>query len=281
MMETLLHILDWPMDTPRLYGWYHLLWVLIIFLAAWVLCTSYKHCRHPEAHIRKVVFYTAVLVAVFEVLHQINYNLVWKDDRLQLDMQWYAFPFQFCSTPMYVGLLTGLFKTGKVHDSLCAYLATYVVFAGICVMIYPGDVFTGTIITNVQTMICHGSMITVGIYLFYTRHVGGENKTFLRALPVFCGCLLIAMLLNEIAYRCGLLASGHTFNMFFISPYCEPSLPVYSLVQAALPYPFCLIVYVMGFSLAAWLVLLLGRFVCPKSSRQSHSAEMLPAASVQ
>ena len=44
--------------------------------------------------------------------------------------------------------------------------------------------------------------------------------------------------------------------MFFVSPYCEPSLPVYSLVQAAVPYPFCLLIYFLGFSAAAYLILL-------------------------
>ena len=255
-MEYLLHILNWPMEKPELYGWYHLLWLVISFGAAWILCRSFRHSRNPEAHIRKVVFFTAVLVAIFELLHQINYNFNWTDGRIQLNMQWYAFPFQFCSTPMYIGLLTGVFRKGRIHDSLCAYLATYAVFAGMCVMIYPGDVYTGKLITNIQTMICHGSMLTIGIYLFCTGHVRIEAKSVLKAMPVFGVCMATAMLLNEIAYRSGLLSAGNTFNMFFISPYCEPSLPVYSLVQAVLPYPLCLAVYVSVFSFAAYLVIL-------------------------
>ncbi|MBE5804098.1 MAG: hypothetical protein E7316_06250 [Clostridiales bacterium] len=275
-MEILLRILDWPMERPELYGWYHLLWFVISFAAVWPLCVMYKRSKQPEKHVRRVVFYTAVLVTVFELLHQINYNLVWRDGALQWDVQWYAFPFQFCTTPMYIGLLTGPFRKGRIHDSLCAYLATYAVFAGLCVMIYPGDVYTGTIITNVQTMICHGSMITIGIYLFYTGHVKLEYRTILKAIPVFAACISIAMLLNEIAYRSGLLASGHTFNMFFISPYCEPSLPVYSIVQAYVPYPWCLIIYILAFSLAAFLVLLaamgIGKLSAKRGARQTLSA---------
>lgn len=255
-METFLRILDWPMERPEPYGWFHCLWLVIPFLAAWLLCRMYRRSRDPERFVRRVVFYTAVLVAFFELLHQINFSLLWEDGGLKLDMEWYAFPFQFCSTPMYAGLLTGIFRRGRVHDALCAYLATYAVFAGICVMIYPNDVFIGTIVINVQTMVCHSSMLTIGIFLFYTRHVKTEHRTILLAMPVFLVCVAIAMLLNEIAYHSGLLAAGHTFNMFFISPYCEPSLPVYSLVQAAVPYPYCLLIYMLAFSLAAYLVLL-------------------------
>lgn len=274
-METLIRILDWPMERPSLYSWYHLMWLVIPFAVAWLLCAMYKRSPQPEKHVRRVVFYTAVLVAVFELLHQINYNLVWRDGAVQWDMEWYAFPFQFCTTPMYIGLLTGFFRKGLIHDSLCAYLATYAVFAGLCVMIYPGDVFTGTIITNVQTMICHSSMLTIGIYLFYTGHVKLERRTILKAIPVFAACVAVAMLLNEIAYRSGLL-NEHTFNMFFISPYCEPSLPVYSIVQTYVPYPWCLIIYILSFSLAAFLVLLaamgIGRLAAKRAGRHTLSA---------
>lgn len=271
-METLLRILDWPMPKPALYGWYHLLWLVIPFIAAWLLCRWYKHAKRPEMHIRRVVLYTAMLVASLEVCKQIDYNLIWEDDDLQLDPHWYAFPFQFCSTPMYAGLLTGVFRKGRIHDSLCAYLATYAVFGGLCVILYPVTVFTGTLLINVQTMVCHASMLTIGLYLFYTGHVKAEHRTILKAMPVFGVCVAIAMLLNEAAYQSGLLAAGHEFNMFLISPYCEPELPVYSLVQAAVPYPWCLVIYALVFTLAAYVVLLTAMGISRLAARKHAAA---------
>ena len=50
-----------------------------------------------------------------------------------------------------------------------------------------------------------------------------------------------------------------TFNMFFVSAHFEPSLPVYSLVQAVVPYPISLIIYFLGFSAAAFVVLMLAK----------------------
>lgn len=258
-METFLRILDWPMAKPRLYGGFHLMWLVIPLIAAWLLWQLYRRSPRPEQFVRRVVLHTAELVCMLETLHQINYNLTWQDGGLHLDMQWYAFPFQFCTTPMYAGLLTGVFRKGRVHRALCAYLATYAVFAGLCVMLYPSTIFTGEIITNVQGMVCHASMLTVGIFLYCTGYVPTEHRTMLRAIPVFGVFLLLAMLMNEIAYRAGLMAAGHTFNMFFISPYCEPSLPVYSTVQAHVPYPWCLAVYIGVFTLAAYMVLLSAR----------------------
>ena len=206
-----------------------------------------------------MVLVTSVVVILLEVYKMINFGFGTTYESVpDYNFQWYAFPFQFCSTPMYVGLLAGLLRNGRIHHSLCAYLATYAVFAGLCVMIYPGDVFISTVGINIQTMVCHGSMLTVGIYLFGSGYVKAEHKTILKALPVFCVMVGIAMGLNEWAYRSGLLEE-HTFNMFYFSPYQDPHLPVYSNVQNVLGVanPLSFIVYVAGFTLAAYVVLLI------------------------
>lgn len=105
-------------------------------------------------------------------------------------------------------------------------------------------------------MICHGSMITIGIYLYATGHVKLEHKTVLKAMPVFAITVSMAAVLNEIAYRVG-ITETETFNMFFISPYCEPSLLIYKDVQAVVPFPWSLVIYIIGFTAAAYIMLLL------------------------
>ena len=164
---------------------------------------------------------------------------------------------QFCSTPMYVGLLAALTKKGKIHEAACAYMATFSLFAGTAVMLYPGDVFMDTIGINIQTMVCHGSMIFLAIYLMATGYVKPGFKTVLKAIPIFAFFLLIAMGLNEWAYQSGLLEQHGGFNMFYISPYLPGHLPVYSDVQAVVPYPWSLVIYIVGFALAAYIMQLM------------------------
>ena len=123
-------------------------------------------------------------------------------------------------------------------------------------MFYPSTVFTSTLGINIQTMVCHGVMVALGIYLLFSGCVQTKIKTLFRALPVFLILISSAMIMNEWAYRAGIV-KNETFNMFFISPYCAPSLPVYSLVQAVVPYPMSIAVYIGGFTLAAGIVLAL------------------------
>ncbi len=260
----LVYLFDLEMTTPEPYGIFHIEWLILSIAVGILLCVT--HREKGEARVWRVVAGTAILVFLLEVYKQISFTFNYTDGVLTGDFQWYAFPWQFCSIPMYVGLLTLIFRRGRVHKSLCAFLATYAMFAGLSVMLYPNTVFIETVGINLQTMICHGSMISVGIYLWYTGYVKTEHKTLLRALPVFITAVGVAALLNHLAFVSGLLAS-ETFNMFFINPHCEPSLPVYSIVQEIVPFPWCVLIYIAGFSAAAYVVLLtvkLIKFICRK-----------------
>ncbi len=253
ILGNILEFLDADMPTPASYGFFHLFFFALSIIVGIVLCRVFPEGTQKQT--RRILLIASVMSIVLEIYKQINYTFSYDGTAITADYLWYAFPFQFCSTPMYVGALACMTK-GRVHKACCAYLATFSVFAGLCVMFYPAQVFISTIGINIQTMLCHGAMITLGIYLLMTGYVKAEHKTVLRAVPVFAVCIVIAMVLNEIAYRTGLTQS-ETFNMFFISPYCDPSLPVYSLVQQAVAYPWCLLIYIGCFTLAAYIVLLL------------------------
>ena len=256
-MQTLGKILlffDIKMEVPPMYGWFHILFLILPIVIAIILCKLRKH--PDERFMRRLMLIVSVMVLIFEIYKQINYTFKYDGYVINSDYPWYIFPFQFCSTPLYIGFLVAFTKKGNLHDAFCAYLATFAPFAGLCVLLYPPQVFVATLGINIQSMICHGVMVTVSIYLFYTGYVKAEHKTILKAIPVFAVCVSLAMIMNYIAYACGILEK-ETFNMFFISPYCEPSLPVYSLIQAVVPFPWCVIIYILGFSCAAYIMLLI------------------------
>ena len=255
-LQKLLEILDSSMPTPTLFGWVHILSLIATAVITVLVCRKAAH--HDAVRVRKSIFWVAVVVAVLEVYKQINYTFSYEGG-ITADYQWYAFPFQFCSTPMYVGLLAGIIRKGKVHDALCAYLATYAVFAGVSVMAYPVNIYIDTIGINIQTTICHCSMIVIGAYLFASGHVKLEHKTVLRAMPVFAVTVGMAAIMNELAVIFGIVP-GEDFNMFFISRHYPCSLPILSLFwtgsaeTSLVPYPVFLMIYILGFMLIATIL---------------------------
>ncbi len=261
VIEAILRFLDSRMETPQPYGWFHLTFLALSFLVALVLCLLWKKGVIKDVH--RVVLVVAIIVGVLEIYKQINYTFGYEGG-ISAHYQWYAFPWQFCSTPLYIGLLAGLSR-GKLHDHLCSYLATYAFFAGTAVMLYPNTVFIPTIGICIQTMICHGSMITVAIFLYYTGHVKIKFSTLLKAMPVFMICMAVAIGLNELAVVVG-ITENHTFNMFFISRHFDSTLPVYNLVHNAISgtatgYIISLALYFFGFTACAGIMLGLAKGV--------------------
>lgn len=250
--KPLLAFLATEATAPEAYGLYHIVWLMLIAGLTFFAVTQGR--KHNTETVNRVVFITAVVVFALEIYKQIVFTF--GDGSGEAGYAWYAFPFQFCSTPMYVGLLLGIFRKGRIHQMLLSYLSCYALFAGLAVMLYPADVYISTVGINIQTMICHGSMVVIGGYLLGSGQVKLEWKTLLKAMPVFAICVAVAATLNELAYRVGIL-QDHNFNMFFISPYLECTLPVYSLVHNAVPFPVNLILYIFGFTAAAGLILLL------------------------
>lgn len=256
-LTMLLTFLDTKMEVPLPYSPFHIFFVLASIIAGFAIS---HRVDHDAAFIRRFLLHTSLLIIVLEIYKQINFSFRVEGGNIVFDYQWYAFPFQFCSTPMYIGLIAAVTKREALHRRLCAYLASYSLFAGISVMAYPVSVFTDTVGINVQTMVWHGGMIAMGIVLLRTDYVRASLRTVLEALPVFLVLVSAAAGMNEIAHQSGLL-ERETFNMFFISPYCEPSLPVYSLVQPLVPYPVSVLIYIVGFTAAAGIVLMLARLL--------------------
>jgi len=253
-LKDLILFLDAKMTRPEVFGWYHFLCLGLVILASYLLCRFMK--QGTDRQVRAVLLTISITCILFEIYKQCNYTFTVSDGQIVADYQWYAFPWQFCCVPMFVGLLAGILGKGKVYRALCTFLGTYSLFAGICVMIYPENVFIETIGINIETMYCHGAMVVQGVYLLYTGYVKPAHKTVLYGVPVFCTTLGIAIVANEIAHYTD-FTGGETFNMFYVSPHEDPSLPLYSIVQQYVPYPFCLIIYIMIFTLAAYIMVLI------------------------
>ena len=247
-LEKFLAALDGTMPLPTLFGWYHLLCLGIVVGLCILVCLTAKGISDKKFNL--VIGVTAGVLLLLEIYKQFNYSYNPSTDAW--DYQWYAFPFQFCSTPMYVMLVAAFLKNGKVKTSLCSFLATYGFFAGAAVMFYPSDVFIRTIGINIQTMAHHGMMVVIGVFMYVSGRVECSKKTIFRAIPTFAALIALALIMNVIFVK--LDFSDETFNMFYISPYFDCTLPLLDMIYASTPYPVFILVYLFGFTLAGGIM---------------------------
>lgn len=247
LFNQLMEFFNGQMSKPLPYlsfskSWFHYLSLGVVVLLTTICVIRMKDVTDKQWKRFTLIF--AIILLIFEVYKQLNFSYAsgWS-------YQWYAFPFQFCSTPMYVALIAALVKPGRFQDALYTYLATFGLFAGVMVMLIPNDVFVTTVGINIQTMVHHGGMVMMGVVALHKVH---SRKQVLSAIMVFSVVVLIASLLNVIHNT---WIQDGTFNMFFINPIYRNHLPVLSLIQPLVPYFVFLAIYTLGFSLAAYLTL--------------------------
>lgn len=271
-MEEFLHWFQGKMVTPTWFGWFHILY-LCLMVAECVTIYIFRK-KMSKKTINLIILCTGIALIIFEIYKQIvmsfrynggNGNSTWI-------YQWYSFPFQFCSTPMYLMVLAGILRKGKAYDCIMSYLSTFALFGGLVVMVYPGDVFTTTIGINIQTMFWHSSMFSIGFLILATRSVEFNLKTILKASIVFCIMLALALMMN-IAWHYG--GIDKTFNMFYISPYYKCPLALLNIIYDKVPYIIFLAIYIIGFMLAATLMMATA-ILLDKLEKSLHTRKMFP-----
>ena len=243
LFEEIIKFHDRTMPIPEPYGAFHICFVLISGLVCFLLCRFFKN--PTDKTVKRILLIYSLLCIALEIFKQVAFTFGVKNGIITADYQWYAFPFQFCSTPMFVALLAAILPSGRLYRACLAFLGTYGVIAGILVMAVPNTVFIDIIGVNIQTMVHHGSQITVGFFLLHRAHAIEKLSSAIGGTLIFLSVITIALILNCTVIH--FIPEGEVFNMFFISPYFETTLPVYSGIQPKIPYPVFIFLYIFPY----------------------------------
>lgn len=250
-MNIIFDFFNWQMPLPVMWkgwemSWFHYLSLTIVILLA--IYFSIRLIRYNTHQTDRFILTITLILWVFEIGKQVlfSYQGGWT-------YPWYIFPFQFCSTPLYIGFIASLSKNKWIKESSYGFLATFVTFSGLAVMLYPEQVFITTVYINIQTMVHHGLMFVLGISLLVSK-VSLSWKTFFNSSVIFLILSLIAILLNEAHF---LFINEGTFNMFFLNPRYTNHLPILTLIQPLVSPIIFVMIYVIAFSLIGGIMLML------------------------
>lgn len=248
MIENIIKILQLEMETPKPYGWFHLMWIAISFIIIFIL---YKlRNRYSEKQLKIVLGIYGIIVFILELLKQISW--AYDINTNTWNYSWYSAPFQLCTMPIYVSLICLFLKKSKVRDYLLSFICFYTILGSIATMIMPDTCFVKDILVNIHTMYLHCGSFVLSIYLLINE-IKPTKENFIGSIKVFIICVLIALILDISFYKLGVIGN-ETFNMFYISPYFESSLPVFNTIYNSVPYIIFLVVYVGILTLGAYIV---------------------------
>ena len=274
MNNLFLLITNWKIETPKSYGAFHLVALalaigLAIFLGIYGNRLS-KDQEKCDKVTKRLAFFVGIGLLIIEIYKQTLYTLDGGS------YQWYAFPYQFCSVPMYACLINFFIKNQKVNNAIYYFLAMFGFVSGIAVMLYPGDVFVPTLTICIHTMLWHGSLLALGVFMMTSRRLGRNFlKEVIPGTIVFtcflAGALLLDIVMYHALFKEGAKYAGQTFNMFFISPYFNCTLPILSSIYPKVPYLVFLFCYLLAFTLGVsivWGINYLVRFIISKTKKE-------------
>lgn len=251
--EKILYFLQGEMTPPVSYGWFHFLCIGLTVLS--IFCLYKIKDKYSDKQLKIVLGIYGIVALILEILKQLiwsfNYDPV--SNLITWSYQWYAFPFQLCTTPMYVSVICLFLNRTNFRKSLLSYMSFVTILGSIMTIIIPDSCFTSDILVNIHTMWLHCGSLVVSLYLILTNEVEINKNNLLNSIIVFFSFVMFAEILNILVYISGIL-NGQTFNMFYISPYFTSVLPVYNTIQGLVPFPIFLSIYVISISLGSVIV---------------------------
>ena len=251
--EKILYMLQAQMETPKPSGWFHWIWIGFVIILLLVLFLLRK--KYSNKQLKIVLGVYGIVALILEVTKQImwsfNYDIA--TNIITWDYQWYAAPFQLCTTPIFASIICLFLKEGKTRNSFLSYMAFVTILGSFMTILIPESCFTKDILINVHTMWLHCGSFVVSIYLIMCGEIEVNKENFKNAFKIFLIFVLIAEILNIGIYNSGIL-NGETFNMFYISPYFTSTLPVFDAIQQNVPFILFLVIYIIAIFLGALIV---------------------------
>lgn len=232
------------MPTPGIWGAFHCVCFLLVIGAVIWFCIDKKRGGHISP--RTVFGVYGFVTLALELLKQLMWAVAETEEGLVWSYSWYSAPFQYCTMPLYISLILFFSKNTKLNGYLLAFLGLYAIVSMTGVMFYPGDVFTEHVLINVHTMCLHGGGLAVSLFVLIRGLVPLRFGSVMKGFAVFLVCTALALLL-DVGVELSGLNDGETFNMFYISPYYESTLPVFDRLWKKLPYPLFLLSYIAAF----------------------------------
>ena len=125
--EKVLYMLQAQMERPEPYGWFHLMWIAFTVISLLILFLYRK--KYSNKQLKLVLGVYGIVALLLEVTKQIIWSFEYDEasNLVTWDYQWYAAPFQLCTTPIFVSIICLFLKEGKVRNSFL-FRHRYIVF---------------------------------------------------------------------------------------------------------------------------------------------------------
>lgn len=207
-MKDILEKTAWPMSPPEPYSLFHISFIAI-GLAAAVLLSYYTARRIKSMKLPCLLFFCGILLAATECWKQLFLYYVVN----RQTYNWWYFPFQLCSLPMYFCLVLPFVPSKDKKTILYTFMQDFNLLGGIMALAEPSGLFHPYWLLTLHGLVWHLLLIYIGLVIAFSHLSDNSLMGFVRTLPLFFACCIIASIINRTAKPLG------QADMFYISPY--------------------------------------------------------------
>ncbi len=199
-------------------------------------------------------FLCGVIMFVSEIWKQLTLTFVLGGG----SYNWWYFPFQLCSIPMYLLLLYPWLRGERPRRILLTFLMSYTLLGGIAVFADTSGLHYPLPSLTVHSYLWHILLILVGILsaLVYFRCA---HEKALRAFAGSTGLYLFYCVLAEL-FNLAFDRFG-TINMFYINPGYQMQQIVFSNLSVRIGNTPAILLYIASTIFGAFLLFLIWQFI--------------------
>ncbi|MBM6854043.1 YwaF family protein [Mediterraneibacter glycyrrhizinilyticus] len=202
----------------------------------------------------RLFFLCGVIMFISEIWKQITLTFVLGGGRYN----WWYFPFQLCSIPMYLLLLYPWLRQKVARRILLTFLMSYTLLGGISVFADPSGLHYPLVSLTVHSYLWHILLILIGILsaLVYFRCAHEKAlRAFAGSTGLYLFCCVLAELFNLSFDRFG------TINMFYINPGYQMQQIIFSDLSVRIGNTPAILLYMVSTILGAFFLFLIWQFI--------------------
>lgn len=176
---------------------------------------------------------------------------------------WWYFPFQLCSIPMYLCLLLP-FVPEKIREVFLTFLMTFGLMGGIFTFFDTSGLHYSYAPLTVHSYLWHVLLIMIGVTVGLCRR--DEKNTALKfsgSALCYLFCCIAATMFNIAFHPYG------SINMFYISPYYRMEQKVFKNIALFTGNTAGILIYIAANIAGAYLIHLIWKKVTPRISGET------------
>ena len=211
-MNDFLYATAWKMKPPEPYSSFHLIFFTVGLILSVAL--AWRLRKTTEKQNRAVLLTIGLILLISEIYKQLFYTFVLGGG----EYQWWIFPFQLCSIPMYLCLIIPFLREGKLRDAMYDFMLAFNLMGGFISFFEPSGLIHDYWTLTLHAFTWHMILVFIGFYIGFSGRAGRRMADFKRAAFMFLCLCVIAFAINLIFFD----ISGGTIKMFYVGPAISP-----------------------------------------------------------